>query len=286
MDARAIGMGAIGSTRNLASKLVKEKRPYRRIGLPLGLLQVVPNRKVFYPKVVDDVVGKDFDLFRAMEYAAGPLNYTFGRDNSATGQQLVNDVLSDRLNHDLNAYRQFTPATKLTAEGLGTPNWGKTFKFRRQEGDAAFQGIYVGAGPYASVTTETLTDPDLVAVLGSPTPKYVPNAIFDINHETEFQLAAAITGGYRYSRPEGQADDDGRVRGLFIAANFNYLRGFLFDSVQMDLQFETNAAGLIPNEAKNSTPLALDFLTATRGTGLSIDAGMIYQVVDGTSASA
>jgi hypothetical protein len=277
LDARVVGMGGIGSTRNIASKLVKERKRYHRIGIPLGLFQVLPNRQVFFPDVKDDVVSDDFDLFRAMEYAAGPVNYTFGRDDTATGQRLVNDVLSDRLNHDLNAYRQFSPATKLTAEGLGTPNWGYAFKFDTNGSSGAYQAIYAGAGPYASVTTETLTDPDLVDVLGSPVPKYVPNAIFDVNHQTTFQLAAAITGGYRLARPMSSLED-GRPQGFFAALNFNYLRGVHYDDLQMDIQFETNASGIIPDTATRSTPLALDYMSSTKGRGLAVDAGFIYMI--------
>ena len=106
----------------------------------------------------------------------------------------------------------------------------------------------------------------------------MPNAIFDINHDTTFQIVAAIIGGYRYARTAETQTEDGRVQGLFAAVNFNYLRGFNFDQIQMDVQFETNSAGIIPNTATRSTPLALDFLKSTEGNGLAIDAGVIYAV--------
>ena len=280
MDARVIGLGAIGSTRNVASGLVREQRPYRRIGLPLGLFQVLSNRDIFRPDDVNGVVSDQFDLFRSKEYAASPLNYTFGRDDSTSGQSLVNDVLSDRLNRNLNVYREFKPATRLTAEGVGSPSWGKTFKRRRQDDPEAFHGVYVGAGPYLTVVTETLTDPALVDLLGSPVPLFVPNAVFNISHETTTQLAGAITAGYRFARPAGRpAGERGRVEGVFIAADVNYLVGFHFDNVAADINFETNAVGLIATEAQQTTfPLAVDYLSSSSGRGVSIDVGGIYMV--------
>ena len=38
LDARNVGMGAIGSTRNIADEHIAERRSYKRIGLPFGLL--------------------------------------------------------------------------------------------------------------------------------------------------------------------------------------------------------------------------------------------------------
>jgi hypothetical protein len=233
---------------------------------------------VFFPDVVDDKVGPEFDLFRAMEYGAGPLHYTFARDDSATGQRLVNDVLNDELNRDLNVYREFRPATRLTAEGVGSPSWGWTFKRPRPDNPNWYQGAYIGAGPYASVTTETLTDPDLVNLLGSPVPVFAPRAIFDVNHETTGQVAAAIVLGYRVSRPTDESAEDGaRARGLFFAANVNYLLGFRFDRADLNILFETNAAGLVVTDAESTTtPLRLDHLTSKKGRGVSIDTGVIY----------
>ena len=267
----------------MAEGLVQEESPYRRIGLPLGLFQVLSNPDIFRPDDVDGVVSDEFDLFRTMEYAASPLNYTFGRDDSGTGQQLVNDVLSDQLNRDLNVYRGFRPATRLTAEGVGSPSWGKTFKWRRQDQqdqDEAFQGLYVGAGPYLSVVTETLTDPALADLLGSPERRDIPNEVFGVDHETTTQLAGAITAGYRFSRPaEEPAGAGARVPGVFIAADVNYLVGFRFDSVDADIRFETNDAGLIATEAEQATvPIAIDYLTSNRGRGVSIDVGAVYMV--------
>jgi hypothetical protein len=274
MDARVIGMGAVGSTRNVAEKLVEQKRPYRRLGLPLGLMQVLPNKDVFFPDTVDDKVSDKFDLFRAMEYAAGPVNYTFDRDSTGTGQALVNDVLNDELNRDLNVYRGFRPTTRLTAEGVGAPSWGYTF--RKPNAGGGFHGIYIGAGPYLTVTTETGVDPQLADWLGSSEPQFFPNSVFGVTHDTTFQAAAAITGGYRFVQKSGGSDDDPPA-GLFLAVNASYLRGVHFDQITTDITFETNAQGLVANEAESTTtPLALRYFQSTSGTGFAVDAGALY----------
>jgi hypothetical protein len=278
-DARSIGLGGIGSTRNVASKLARPVRPYRRIGLPFGLLfQVLPNRDVFFPDIVDDKVSDSFDLFRAMEYAAGPLHYTFGRHDSATGQSLVNDVLNDELNRDLNVYRGFRPAARLTAEGVGSPSWGGTIKWRQPNAPDSFHGVYIGGGPWASVTSETLTDQALVDFLGSSSPVFAPNTIFGVSHDTTGQVAAAITVGYHVSRPAGEPAADGRRGpGVYVATNVSYLIGLHYDRVDADIAFETDAAGLIVTAGQSTvTPLVVNYLSATSGRGVSIDTGAIY----------
>ena len=75
-DARAVGLGGVGSTSNVAADMVDEQRPYRAIVLPFGLLQVIPN----LPKL--DPTKDEFDLVRAIEYSASPIHFIVGRDDS------------------------------------------------------------------------------------------------------------------------------------------------------------------------------------------------------------
>jgi hypothetical protein len=139
-DARNIGLGGVGSTSNVAVDMVDEQRPYRAIVLPFGLLQVLPN----WPKL--DPTSDEFDLVRTIEYAASPIHYIIGRDDSATGSQFITDLRNGTLSFDLNDYRGFKPVTNITAEGLASPRWGGTIKFG--QGNGTFQGVYIGAGPY------------------------------------------------------------------------------------------------------------------------------------------
>ena len=78
-DARAVGLGGVGSTSNVAADMVDEQRPYRAIVLPFGLLQVIPN----LPKL--DPTKDEFDLVRAIEYSASPIHFIIGRDDTETG---------------------------------------------------------------------------------------------------------------------------------------------------------------------------------------------------------
>ena len=52
-DARAVGLGGVGSTSNVAADMVDEQRPYRAIVLPFGLLQVIPNLPKLDPRLLD-----------------------------------------------------------------------------------------------------------------------------------------------------------------------------------------------------------------------------------------
>ena len=124
-DARNVAMGGVGSTSNIAADMVDEQRPYRAIVLPFGLLQVLPN----LPKL--DPSKDEFDLVRAIEYSASPIHYIIGRDDTSTANEFITDLRKGTLNRDLNAYRVFSPATSVTAEGLASPNWGYTFKVAR-----------------------------------------------------------------------------------------------------------------------------------------------------------
>src|SRR5262245_2560944 len=160
-DARNVGLGGIGSTSNIAFDMVDEQRPYRPIVLPFGLLQVLPN----LPKL--DPTSDEFDLVRSIEYAASPIHYIVGRDSTSSASAFVTDLRNGTLNRDLNADRGFSPATSVTAEGLASPNWGKTIKVK-EDGKGAFHGIYIGAGPYFSIKTAAEIDPALAAVFSSP----------------------------------------------------------------------------------------------------------------------
>src|SRR5262245_24999796 len=139
-DARKVALGGVGSTSNVAVDMVDQERPYRPIVLPFGLLfQVLPNLPKFDP------TSDDFDLVRAIEYPASPIHYIIGRDDTDTAGVFVNDLRNGELSRDLNVYRGFEPETNVTAEGLASPNWGYTFKFKKHD-DGTFQGIYVGGG--------------------------------------------------------------------------------------------------------------------------------------------
>ena len=48
-DARRIALGGAGGTPNVASKLVERQRRYKSILIPVGLVKVLSNVRVFYP---------------------------------------------------------------------------------------------------------------------------------------------------------------------------------------------------------------------------------------------
>jgi hypothetical protein len=277
-DARNVGLGGIGSTSNIAFDMVDEQRPYRPVVLPFGLFQILPN----LPKL--DPTSDEFDLVRSIEYAASPIHYIVGRDSTNTASAFITDLRNGTLSRDLNMYRGFSPATSVMAEGLASPNWGKTIKFRK-DGGGAFQGVYVGAGPYVSINTAAEIDPALAAVFASPTPVYVPNTSFYMSNDTESQFALAVTGGYRarLALPGGGGSSTGGLygapSGIYIGANFHYLHGFNYEHFEPDARLDTNAQGLLTVNPAKGLPVTIARTTASGGHGFAIDTG-VAAVID------
>ena len=107
-DARNIALGDVSGKDNLASRMVEEQRRYRSIVIPLGLFQVLRDFDVFKPE------SDEFDFVRAIEYAASPLHYQFGRDQeSASGRELFTDIRGATLSRD-----DASPADRATLQVL------------------------------------------------------------------------------------------------------------------------------------------------------------------------
>src|SRR5436190_21535179 len=77
-DARAVAMGGDGNGANIARSMVPPAGPYLVIPLPIGLIQVLGNLHGFDPS------SDKFDPAWAVESAASPLHYTFGRKSSGS----------------------------------------------------------------------------------------------------------------------------------------------------------------------------------------------------------
>ncbi|MEK7409171.1 MAG: hypothetical protein AAB225_29260 [Acidobacteriota bacterium] len=264
-------MGGVGYSENIATRMIEDERPYTSIVLPVGLIQLLRYRNRFDPD--DD----NFDPVLAMEYAANPLHYVFGRDPSGNRSRFVEDAVNGELSRDLNRYRGFKPTNSLTAEGLASPNWGKTFKFAKRP-DGAFQGFYLGAGPYLSARTALSTDKGLTDILGSASPvpsASLANRSFSIANASIGQIALAITGGYRarIALP-GRSGRDG----VYVGANYHYLRGFRYEDANIVVRFDTDQAGLL-TVRPTTAPAAVDYKYARSGTGYAVDVGLA-SVVD------
>jgi len=269
-DARKVALGSPGGGENLASKMIDDERDYRSIVLPFGLIQVFRDFNKLNP-------GNDqFDLIRTMEYSAAPLHYTIGRDTTNSGQDFVVDIRNAHLNRDLSTYRGFVPANQPRAEGLASPNWGGTFKVKRGPG-GAFHGIYVGAGPYMAMQTDVSIDQQLINILSSPSPLYIPNTQIRLGDATRGQMAMAVTGGYRgrFALPAGTSDRDG----IYVAANYNFLRGFRYEDVSLALRLDTDRTGLLTINPLLPSPLVVTRYNASSGIGRALDFG-VGAVVD------
>jgi hypothetical protein len=251
---------------NLAADLVPPERRYTSIVVPLGLLQVLPNLDVFDP---DD---PNFDVLRAVDYVGNPFHYSFNRNEREGDVDFLKNIIDSGFSQDLNDYRGFAPPEHLVAGGLMAPSWGYTFKFYRGA-NQSFQGIYVGAGPYISLQTDLRFDPDLIAILDSPSPVAVtPNTSFFATNSTAQQAAVAITGGYRAKVPFQSATS--MRDGVYVSFNFNYLIGLRHDAADFNLQIDTDSAGLV-TLTPSQLPLIIDHQRSGSGRGISTDVGMI-----------
>jgi hypothetical protein len=246
--------------------MITEENQYTVIPLPFGLFQVFQDIDRLNPS--DD----EFDLVRASELLASPLHYTFGRDRSdSAADDFIVDLTNGELNRDLNAYKGFIPVNQPPAEGLYAGNWGYTFKIARGPGNA-FQGIYAGAGPYVSMRTVPVIDDRLTSILRPGEAVYFPNSQLTARDVTTFQTAMAITGGYRgrFELPSGSSDRDG----VYVALNYNYLKGFRYEDIDARVRLDTDGRGLLTINPFLPVPLFVARTNSTSGTGMAVDMGL------------
>ena len=267
-DARKIGMGGIGYSENITAEIIENERQYSSIIAPLGLIQLLQDLDRFDPD--DD----HFDPILAMEYASNPLHYIFDRDPGGPRGRFVDDLVNGTLDRDLNAYRGFVPTNNLLAEGLANPNWGKTFKFKKNF-NGSYQGIYAGAGPYISAKTDLYIDKGLTDILSSESPVYLPNRNYLITDKSVGQLALAVTGGYRarFALPGQRSEGKTTRNGIYFGINYNYLFGFQYGDVDIDVRFDTDSAGLISLQPETA-PVVLDYYHSHSGRGFAFDFGV------------
>jgi hypothetical protein len=273
-DARKVALGSPGSGENLASKMI---RGGKRVSLARAPVRVVPGVRDF-----DRLnPSKDnFDVIRTMEYAASPLHYTFGRDSVTPGQvngttalnNFVTDIRNATLSRDLNRYRGPRAVEPAARRRTGVAELGQDDQGGAGLGTVRSTGVYVGAGPYLAMQTDVNFDQQLIDVLGAPTDMYLPNAQLTLGSATRGQMAMAITGGYRgrFALASGASDRDG----IYVAANYNYLRGFRYEDVDLGLRLDTDRSGLLTVNPFLPSPLVVTRDNATTGTGRALDFGV------------
>jgi hypothetical protein len=270
-DARLIGMGGSAvDGANIAAGMVEKSTPAMVIPVPIGLIQVFKGgTDKFNPG------SNNFDPVRALESATSPMHYTFGATTDSTGGRFINDLVNGRLSRNLASYAGFNIPTSLSVQGLASPNAGGTIKFKKS--DSAFQGIYIGAGPYLGVDTDLTVDPALADTLANGVNR--ANASMFLRNNSAVQLALSITLGYRARIALGSGSGAARARdGLYVAYNYRILRGLEYLQPDVTVRFDTDAAGNI-TLAPTTTPIAINSLRANTGSGRASDVGV--QVVRG-----
>ena len=266
-DARDIGLGGVSGTANLATRQIDERRKYTAILLPFGLAQILSDTGIY------NADSKNFDPIRVIEYVASPLQFVVGRTSPNSAEALfVSDLRNANLtNTRLSKYHGFVPANDLLGEGLLDPSFGHTFKIRRSAKNA-YQGIYAGAAPYFSFHATGTIDQRLTNVLATGVD--VPNAAFPIANTDQVQLAYAIIGGYRGRFPWSAGVGSGSEHnGLFVAANYKYLRGFAFQDDEIAVRLATGNTGLVTG-ASDLTVTNRYASGGSAGSGFALDVGM------------
>lgn len=277
-DARRIALGGAGDRGNLASELVAERRGYRAIVLPFGLMQSLRDLSIYTS--FTDPADPNYDPVRALELLASPFHYTVGRPESPLLRSFIGDLANAELSRDLQVYTDVVLPERTLWEGLAAPNWGRTFVLSGERHHGDFQGVYVGAGPYVSAYTDTRPDPNLIEMLAQieATGEVPSNASFRTSHRTILQAAAAVTGGYRARFPLPTRAADGRD-GLYVAADLHYLHGLGFGRAEGALSFATDATGLLVGDPIGSSRVGFyDYTTSESGRGFAADAGVTFVV--------
>lgn len=267
MDARLMAMGGGGgNSPNIARRMVPAaNRAEIVIPIPLGLIQVFKGGVDKFKPSSDG-----FDPLLAVETSNSFLYYRFGADTDSTRTEFVADLVNGSLNPDLTTYAGFDIQQSYVVEGLLAPQLGKTFKL--VTGDDGFHGLYLGIGPYLGFRTDAVVDQRLTEVLGDGT-RY-PNASMFIRDVSQAQIAGALTAGYRGKVPFATRTVE--RDGIYLAYNFHYLKGFKYYEPDLDIRFDTNAAG---NLAGSATPFTLVSIEGETGNGFASDVGV--QIVRG-----
>jgi len=268
MDARMVGMGGANRS-NVGASLTDDSKPYRSIGLPLGLIQLYRNRHEFDPS--DKV---NFNPLRVIEDVSNPLHLTVGRDSETAGDKIVKDLVNGDLSRNLLDYKGYVPKSPLSAEGLYAPSLGKTFRLGKF--GSYSQGVYGGIGPYLTAGTNVVYDQSLLDAWSGATNAIPANAILLTHDVTVGQAAAQAIVGYqaRIDAPKALKSDTGSSRdGIYFAANYHYIYGFHYDSDVIDARFDTDSEGMIALSVPTSPPLLIDRMSSNRGKGRAFDFG-------------
>jgi len=228
--------------------------------VPLGLLQLLKDREALR------VGSGRFDPSLVLEYSAVPTHWVIGRQPSPPRARFIDDIRGARLSPDLNVYRGFKPAATLEGGGRLSPAFGKTFTVGRTP--RITHQAFAGAGPYLTIETTGLFDERLVSLLGASSAAYLPDSSLRVGNQSTGQAAAQFTGGYRAQIAVGPPSGTSRVE---LFADYNYLRGFRYEDVDIDLRIVTDASGLVAFDSPDHSALAIDRMTSTFGTGFSVD---------------
>ncbi len=133
---------------------------------------------------------------------------------------------------------------------------------------------------------ENELDPELVNLLASSRPVVLRNSTLEVTSRTRGQLGVAVTGGYRayFPRPASSGASR-RGDGLYVAADYDYIRGLALAVIDLALRPDTDATGLL-TVLPASTPIRFTRQSATSGSGHAVNVGAVVVAGPPKSVSA
>jgi hypothetical protein len=115
-------------------------------------------------------------------------------------------------------------------------------------------------------------DDQLINILDSAIGIVLPNTQIRSGTTLRAQMAAAIAVGYRgrFSLPEAASENDG----IYVAVNYDVLRGLRYEDLGVGLRLDTDLFGLLTVNSQLPAPLSINRDHATSGWGRAIDVGV------------
>jgi hypothetical protein len=115
----------------------------------------------------------------------------------------------------------------------------------------------------------------LTRILNSPTPVHESDAQLTLGGHAEIQAAFAVTVGYHARFLWPSTIKQARYRdGVYLAINYSFLRGVLFENVDSALRFDTDASGLLTLDPRLPPPMSGTRDHTSSGVGRAIDVGI------------
>ena len=192
-----------------------------------------------------------FDPIRAIEYAASPIHYIVGRDTTRRRQALfVSDLRNATFSRDLTRYTRIRAGEQRPRPKDSRRRTGAGRSSSIAMGAAAIRASTSARGPTCRCQDHATFD---AAADQRPVDRRQRRERDDADHQRRHGPGGARRDS-RLSRPlrVGRRDQGSQRDGLYVAANFNYLRGFLYENDVLTVNLVTDRHGPARTRSRTS----------------------------------